>query len=370
MSEKQLKKIKFEDLIPKNYRKPDIKEIKESLLSSGQKESITVTPEIKDGKETGKFIIVNGNRRYHAVESILKSNEETKFDFSSIDCVIDREYDPEKEGEAFKLNQLIFNEVHKSTNYETYIAIHELVKSGKYKKSEISKALGKSDNYAGMISNLMIDDDMFISYLSGEDCIYDGAKRKAYKSFNDFEENNKEYITDQDLSRLQDFRASDERSTAKFEKENDVKIFEHKELSKVVIYKGLGVYSPPSLYACQSIANFYHGYCVTHDRKAEAIKKLHDALKAFMLKEIKSQTIIEQTMKSIITKYFEGKPEPVKTYTPKDVAKKIFNLFKDVTLTPEEVKQVKQELKAILKSDKNRDRLGVNIIIKAKVEED
>ena len=187
MSEKKLKRIPLKNLIAMNYRKVNVDDMVESLISSGQKATITVTPQIKDGKETGNYIIVDGWRRYTASKIIVESAIETEHDFSELDCVIDYSYNIEEEGESFRLNQLIFNEVHKSTNIDTYIAIAGLVKSGTYKASQISKALGyKDESYAGTISKLIIDDQMYLCYLSGDDLFSDNAKRTSYRNWSAF----------------------------------------------------------------------------------------------------------------------------------------------------------------------------------------
>ena len=124
-----------------------------------------------------------------------------------------------------------------------------------------------------------------------------------------------------------------------------------------------------SIFSCKALANYYQKYCVSHDKKEEALTQFHRALKSFMKKKVKKEKTITNTVQLIIDTFIEVKPKKAaepKIVPPKDIAKKIFNIFKDVELTKEDISSIKKELKMIFKDDKYKDRINVDFKLSIK----
>ncbi|HPS30811.1 MAG TPA: ParB/Srx family N-terminal domain-containing protein [bacterium] len=365
--EKELKKIALDDLLTMNYRDviEDFFDIKESMLERGQLEALNVTPEIKDGAETGKYIIVNGERRFRAAKNIIASNIETKFDFSKLDCIIDKSYNLDTNSEGFKLNQLILNEVHKSTTFDTYLAVKALVESKKYNKTQISKALGKDDTWAGKIANLIIDNDSFRCFFSGAHLFYNSKTGDVYNSESKFCEAMKDVITEKDKERLGAFLRSKETELSNWEKDNQP-LFENQTLKNFIILKGFGEESAPSIFGAAELVKFFNDYCIEHARKIEAIGLFNRMIRTLLGKRKKTKKDIDSLVNAIREKYFEN-TEPEKTkkesneVTPADMAKRIFNLFKDLEFSDDQIKEIKKELRFLLKDPKHKERIKVDI---------
>ena len=365
--EKKLQRISIESLEPLNYRDVtgDFEDIRNSMLEKGQLEPVTVTPKMIEGKESGTYIIVNGERRYRAAKNIIANNVETAFDFSKLDCIVDRSYNLDLRSEDFKLNQLILNEVRKTTTFDTYLAVKSLVDSKKYNKTQISKALGKDDTWAGKISNLIIDNESFRCFFSGSHMILNNQTGEIFNSQTAFQTANSDIMTEQDKDRLEKFLRSKEVELPVWEKENGP-LFENPELKKFQVNKGFGDDSAPSIWGALKLVEFWNDFCVDHERKSEALNLFNKMIKTLMMKRRKSKGDIDSLVKAIREKYFENS-EPQKTekessvVTPADMAKKIFNLFKDIEFSEEQLKETKKELRFLLKDPKHRDRVKVDI---------
>lgn len=370
-AEKKLQRIGIESLEPLNYRDVtgDFEDIRNSMLEKGQLEPITVTPKMIEGRESGTYIIVNGERRYRAAKSIIENKTGTEFDFSKLDCIVDRSYNLDLRSEDFKLNQLILNEVRKTTTFDTYLAVKSLVDSKKYNKTQISKALGKDDTWAGKISNLIIDNESFRCFFSGSHMILNNQTGEVFNSQMAFHIANSEIITEQDKDRLGKFLRSKEVELPVWEKENGP-LFENPELKKFQVNKGFGDDSAPSIWGALKLVEFWNDFCVDHERKSEALNLFNKMIRTLMMKRRKSKGDIDKLVESVRLKYFEetqpaveDKPDLI---TSKDMAKRIFNLFKDIQLTDEEVKEVKRELKGILKDEKHRKRIYLDFSFSVK----
>jgi len=373
--ERTLTKLNIDLLIPSNYRdvKGDFEDIKNSMLEKGQLEPLTVTPELKEGKETGSYIIVNGERRYRAAKFITDSSIESNFDFANLDCIVDKSYNIDTNSEDFKLNQLILNEVRKGSTFDTYLAVKNLVDSKKYNRSQISRALGKDESWSGKISNLIIDSVEYRAYYSGNHLFYDNRTGKVTDNFDEFSEIYKDIITKREGDRVTAFLSSNFPDQSIFEKENG-KIFETEELKDIYLYRGFGDDAAPSIWTAQKLVEFWNRYCVDHKRSAEARSHFSKMIKVLMTKRIKSKTDIDKLVQAVERKIFgeEDSPsdrEPVKV-SASNVAKKIFNVFKDVEFTPDELKEVKKELRALFKDAKYRDRVNVSLSLYLKKDDD
>ncbi|HOG44864.1 MAG TPA: ParB N-terminal domain-containing protein [bacterium] len=365
-NEKKLMKISIEKLEAMNYRDVagDIDDIRDSLLEKGQLEPITVTPKIEEGKGTDRFIIVNGERRFRAAKNIVESGRDTKFNFSELDCIIDTSYNLDTDSENFKLNQLILNEVHKSTTFDTYLAVKSLVDSKKYSKSQISKALGKDETWAGKIAALIIDNELFKCYFSGADLIYNKNNAETFVSLNSFADSKKDLMTEKEKGRVAAFLKSKTGDLAEWEKDNGP-LFETAELKPYIIYKGFGADSSPSIWAAQSLVEFYNDYCIDHPKKMEAELLFSRMIRALMLKRRKTKADIDRLVEGARTKLTDDreleKEQKSTEITPKDMAKRIFNLFKDIQFTDEIVRETKKEFRHLIKDAKHRDRLNIDI---------
>ena len=374
MSEKQFVKISLEKLETQNYRDvtDDFADIQESMLGKGQLEPLTVTPKIENGKVVeDRYIIVNGERRFRAAKSIVGKNLKSDYDFSSLECIVDTDYNFEEKKEDFRLNQLIFNEVKKGTTFETYLAVRELVNSGKYTKSQISKALGKDDSWAGKITSLLIDHSEFECYFSGNDLFYNKRTRAMYYSVDEFFEAEKENITATERDKVKKFLESDIHDQKEFE-EKEGAIFEQKPFKQFTIYKGFGSNNAPSLWVAESLVNFYNDFCLDgQSTQAAGLELFSKIIRTLMRVGSKSKKDIDRLVEKS-RRAIAGEPEqqpkehePVNT---EKVAKAIFNLFKDIQFTEDEIKEVKRALKEILKVKENKDRVFVDIKISVKKE--
>lgn len=374
MSEKQLVKISLEKLETKNYRDvtDDFEDIQESMLGKGQLEPLTVTPKIENGKVVeDRFIIVNGERRFRAAKSIVGKNLKSDYDFSSLDCIIDTDYNFEANEDDFRLNQLIFNEVKKGTTFETYIAVKKLVDSGKYTKSQISKALGKDDSWAGKITSLLIDHSEFQCYFSGNDLFYNKKTHAMYYSVNEFFEAEKENITATERDKVKKFLESDIHDQKEFE-EKEGAIFEQKPFKQFTIYKGFGSNNAPSLWIAESLVNFFNDFCLEGaEKRAEGLDLFSKIIRTLMRVGSKSKKDVDRLVEKsrrVIAGEPEQQPKEHEPVNTEKVAKAIFNLFKDVQFTEDELKEVKRALKEILKVKENKDRVFVDIKISIKKE--
>lgn len=374
MSEKQFVKISLEKLETQNYRDvtDDFADIQESMLGKGQLEPLTVTPKIENGKVVeDRYIIVNGERRFRAAKSIVGKNLKSDYDFSSLECIVDTDYNFEEKKEDFRLNQLIFNEVKKGTTFETYLAVRELVNSGKYTKSQISKALGKDDSWAGKITSLLIDHSEFECYFSGNDLFYNKRTRAMYYSVDEFFEAEKENITATERDKVKKFLESDIHDQKEFE-EKEGAIFEQKPFKQFTIYKGFGSNNAPSLWVAESLVNFYNDFCLDgQSTQAAGLELFSKIIRTLMRVGSKSKKDIDRLVEKS-RRAIAGEPEqqpkehePVNT---EKVAKAIFNLFKDIQFTEDEIKEVKRALKEILKVKENKDRVFVDVKISIKKE--
>ncbi|HQI04858.1 MAG TPA: ParB N-terminal domain-containing protein [bacterium] len=370
-NEKKLMKISIEKLEAMNYRDVagDIDDIRDSLLEKGQLEPITVTPKIEEGKGTDRFIIVNGERRFRAAKNIVESGRETKFNFSELDCIIDTSYNLDTDSENFKLNQLILNEVHKSTTFDTYLAVKSLVDSKKYSKSQISKALGKDETWAGKIAALIIDNELFKCYFSGADLIYNKNNAETFVSLNSFADSKKDLMTEKEKGRVAAFLKSKTVELAEWEKDNGP-LFETAELKPYIIYKGFGADSSPSIWAAQSLVEFYNDYCIDHPKKTEAKLLFSRSIRALMLKKRKTKADIDKIMEAAKAKLTDNgeleKEQKINIVAPIDMAKRIYNLFKDIELNDEQVREIKKHLRAIVKDPKYKERIFVDISLTTK----
>lgn len=378
MSEKQLVKISLEKLETQNYRDvaDDFLDIQESMLEQGQLEPLTVTPKTKDGKVIqDRYIIVNGERRFRAAKSIIGRNLESKYDFSSLDCIIDTDYNLEEKKDDFRLNQLIFNEVKKGTTFETYLAVKELVDSGKYTKSQISKALGKDDSWAGKITNLLVDNKEFKCYFSGNDLFSNKQTNDTYYSVNEFFDKTSNFITVTERDNVKKFLSSPYQDMKDFEK-NEGAIFAPQPIKRFVIYKGFGVKNAPSLWIAESLVNFYNEFCLDGMPTQNAgLFQFSKIIKTLMKVGSKSKKDVDKLVAKVrqgMTNEDIQLPQEHDPVNTEKVAKSIFNLFKDVQLSEDELKEVKRALKEILKVQKNKDRIfvDINISIKKKSDDD
>lgn len=374
MSEKQFVKISLEKLETQNYRDvtDDFADIQESMLGKGQLEPLTVTPKIENGKVVeDRYIIVNGERRFRAAKSIVGKNLKSDYDFSSLDCIIDTDYNFEEKKEDFRLNQLIFNEVKKGTTFETYLAVRELVNSGKYTKSQISKALGKDDSWAGKITSLLIDHSEFECYFSGNDLFYNKRTHAMYYSVDEFFEAEKENITATERDKVKKFLESDINDQKEFE-EKEGAIFEQKPFKQFTIYKGFGSNNAPSLWIAESLVNFYHDFCLDgQPTQAEGLELFSKIIRTLMRVGSKSKKDVDRLVEKsrrVIAGEPEQQPKEHEPVNTEKVAKAIFNLFKDIQFTEDEIKEVKRALKEILKVKENKDRVFVDIKISVKKE--
>ncbi|HSW60467.1 MAG TPA: hypothetical protein VLJ60_06680, partial [bacterium] len=111
-----------------------------------------------------------------------------------------------------------------------------------------------------------------------------------------------------------------------------------------------------------------------HPKKTEAELLFSRAIRALMLKKRKSKADIDKIMegaKSKLTDSVELEKEQPKTeVSPKDVAKRIFNLFKDIDFTDEQVREIKKELKLIFKNPKYKERVSVDFSFAVKKKEE
>lgn len=374
MSEKQLVKISLEKLETANYRDvtDDFADIQESMLGKGQLEPLTVTPKKENGKVVAdRFIIVNGERRYRAAKSIVGKNLQSDYDFSSLDCIIDTDYNIEENEADFRLNQLIFNEVKKGTTFETYLAVKKLVDSGKYTKSQISKALGKDDSWAGKITSLLIDHSEFQCYFSGNDLFYNKKTHAMYYSVDGFFEAEKENITATERDKVKKFLESDIHDQKEFEEKEGV-IFEQKPFKQFTIYKGFGSNNAPSLWIAESLVNFFNDFCLEGaEKRAEGLDLFSKIIRTLMRVGSKSKKDVDRLVEKsrrVIAGEPEQQPKEHEPVNSEKVAKAIFNLFKDVQFTEDELKEVKRALKEILKVKENKDRVFVDIKISIKKE--
>ena len=372
MSEKQLVKIALENLETRNYRDVtnDFDDLIESMLEQGQLEPLTVTPKTINGEVVPeRYIIVNGERRFRAAKYIVGKNIESKYDFTSLDCIIDADYNLEENEEDFRLNQLIFNEVKKGTTFETYLAVRQLVNSGKYSKTQISKALGKDASWAGKIVSLLVDHSEFECYFSGNDLFYNKQDYSMYYSVDAFFEATKNVITATERDKVKKFLESDFQKQSDFE-EKEGAIFENAPIKKFTIYKGFGADNAPSLWIAESLAAFFNDFCLegqpTQNKGLELFSKIIRTLMKAGSKSKKEVDRLCEKARKIITGEKEQPPKEHEPVNTEKVAKAIFNLFKDIQFTEDELKGVKRALKELLKVKENKDKIFVDINISMK----
>lgn len=369
MSEKQLVRIALENLETRNYRDVtnDFDDLVESMLEQGQLEPLTVTPKtIKGEVVPDRYIIVNGERRFRAAKSIVGKGIESKFDFTALDCIIDADYNIEENEEDFRLNQLIFNEVKKGTTFETYLAVRQLVKSGKYSRVQISKALGKQESWAGKIIALLVDDEDFKCYFSGSDLFYNKKTSDKFYSVSDFFEGTKDFITATERDKVTKFLESDFHKQRDFE-EKEGAIFEQPTIKQFTIYKGFGANNAPSLWIAESLVSFYNDFCLDgQPTQLDGLQYFSQIIRTMMKAGSKSKKDMDRLVEHF-RKQITGEKEPPKEHEPVNVdkvAKSIFSVIKGVEFTEEELKGVKRALRELMKENKDKVFVDIKITIK------
>ena len=376
MSEKKLVKVALGQLETKNYRNVanDFDDLVESMLEQGQLEPLTVTPKIENGAVIPeRYIIVNGERRFRAAKNIVEKNLESKYDFSSLDCIIDTDYNLEENEEDFRLNQLIFNEVKKGTTFETYLAVKQLVNSGKYTKAQISKALGKDASWAGKIVSLLVDNSEFECYFSGNDLFYNKQDYSMYYSANDFFEKTADVISETEREKAKKFLDSDFQRMDDFE-EKEGAIFENTPTKKFTIYKGLGTDNAPSLWIAESLAAFYNDFCLEgQPTQNDGLKLFSKVIRTLMKVGSKSKKDVDrlcERVRKMITGEKEEQPKERESVNIEKVAKSLFNTIKDLNFTDEELKGVKRALRELMKENKDKVFVDIKITPKKVLESD
>jgi ParB/RepB/Spo0J family partition protein len=194
-----------------NYRKPQqIEQIAISLKSQGQLEPILAI------KKPDGYMILNGYRRYHGM---LYANENLKTNFDSIEAIL---VDEKLEEDDKALLQMVLNEF-LDTPLEKAIKISELLDKG-MTQQKIADAFGIERSYVSKVKKLIINDDIFLCYITGKTILraHDKEKNKYHfgKSIDDFRDI---YNENPDLMK----------STVKFEPgEVKIKMFALEPISK------------------------------------------------------------------------------------------------------------------------------------------
>lgn len=274
-----------------------------------------------------------------------------------------------------ELNQLIFNEVKNGTTFETYLAVKKLVDSG-YSKLQISKALGKDKSWAGKIVSLLVDNSEFECYFSGNDLFYNKKTFSMYYSLDSFLEAEKENLTETECENVKKFLDSDIQDQKEFEEKEGAIFDPSAPIKRFTIYKGFGSENAPSLWIAENLAAFYNDFCLDGQKtQAQGLNLFSKIIRTLMRVGSKSKNDIDRLVEKS-RRIIAGEPQPQpkehKPINPEKAAKAIFDFFKDVQFTENELNEVKRALKKILKIKENKDRIfvDINISIKKELEQD